>query len=270
MSKCLILVDNNASIPFVSEHGLALLIEHNGNSFLFDTGAGEALVKNSKLLGVDIACIDKVVLSHGHNDHTGGVASLGDCKIYARSGIDIPRFSIHKDTPVRNISMPANSVEKLHKSDWIHSDTFNEIFDGVFSSGKILRESDEDTGGPFFIDDVGTTPDLIEDEQALLLSSGMLVQGCCHAGIINTMEHFKRCCPDIEITSIIGGLHLLNASEKRLLQTANYLNKSNVKDLYLLHCTGHNAIAFLKQQCKEIRIHISSVGEFISCYDNKK
>jgi 7,8-dihydropterin-6-yl-methyl-4-(beta-D-ribofuranosyl)aminobenzene 5'-phosphate synthase len=138
---------------------------------------------------------------------------------------------------------------------WQKIDSFTEIFDGIFLTGTISRESGEDTGGPFFLDAQGDVVDTISDEQALLFASGVLVQGCCHSGIINTLEHCKKYRSDIAIHTIIGGLHLLNASQERLMQTAEYLNSYGIKKLYALHCTGQNAIEFLSEKCPTIEIY---------------
>ncbi len=263
MAKLTVIVENNADSPFIAEHGLALLIDFNDKRILFDTGAGGALVENAKLLNIDINSVTHIILSHGHNDHTGGLCNFSEGKVYSLSDVVIQRFSIHENSPVHDISMPKKSVEKLQKLYWIHSDSPLEIFDGAFLSGRIPRISGEDVGGPFYLDETGCVPDSIIDEQALLLSSGLLVQGCCHAGIVNTMRHFKMCCPDIEIRAIVGGLHLLHASIERLQQTAVYLNNSEVEDLYLMHCTGENAIKYLSENCPNIRVHYCKVGEVI-------
>lgn len=264
MIKIKLIVENNAKVPFEAEHGLALLVDCGVDVLLFDTGAGNALRANASLMGVDLVSIKNVVLSHGHNDHTGGLHEISNfATIHATSSIDVRRFSIHEGLPVRDISMPVKSVEKLHCSNWNKVDGFKEIFSGAFLTGAIPRNSGEDTGGPFFLDARGEHEDIIFDEQALLLSSGVLIQGCCHSGIINTMQYCKQCCPQIRINTIIGGLHLLNATHERLAQTASYLNESGVKKLFPLHCTGQNAIEFFMKECPDLEIANFDVGQEI-------
>ena len=255
MPSVKLIVENNLPTPLIAEHGLAMLLEYAGQKILFDTGASDILTKNAEVLGIDFSEISAVVLSHGHNDHTGGLAHFsGDCAVFASASIDKRRFSIHADVPIRDISMPSNSVDKLKSMNWQKIDSFTEIFDGIFLTGTIPRESGEGTGGPFFLDEQGNVIDSISDEQALLFASGVLVQGCCHSGIINTLEYCKKCRPNIAIHTIIGGLHLLNASQDRLAQTAEYLNAYGIKKLYALHCTGQNAIEFLSEKCPTIEI----------------
>lgn len=264
--KYTVLVENKAQTPYVADHGLALLIERKSKKILFDTGTDNAIQKNSKILGIDLNAIDTIVLSHGHNDHTDGLKNLpNNATIYASPDISKERFSFHQSKPLSNISMPCNSKQKLLDAHWIQNKNLSEIFDGAFLSGEIPRLSDEDTGGKFFLDKEMTIPDFITDEQALLFVEGILFQGCCHAGIINTLSHFNKSCPSIKIHTIVGGLHLLHASEKRLQQTANCLNEFDIKQLHLLHCTGKNAIEYLSKSCKNIEIITPQTGSIISC-----
>lgn len=91
-----------------------------------------------------------------------------------------------------------------------------------------------------------TMPNLIPEEQALLLASGILIAGCCHAGIINTVEACRRTRPNIAIRTIIGGLHLRHASKDRLERTISYLTSLDIERLVLMHCTGENAVEYLR------------------------
>lgn len=255
--RCSILVENHALPGLMAEHGLSLLIEQNGESILFDTGAGKALKENCKILNIN-NLPENVFLSHGHNDHTGGIGLLAGKTVFAAEGIEKKRFSCHPGKPVRDLSMPENILIFVRISSPM------EILPGMYATGPIPRLSGEDCGGPFFLDPEKKTPDTIADEQALLLKEGVLIQGCCHAGIINTLEHCRKYLPEIKIHTVIGGLHLLLADEKRLKQTADYLRKSAVKRLYLLHCTGENAVAYLQAVLPDCAIFTPCAGETIT------
>ena len=89
-------------------------------------------------------------------------------------------------------------------------------------------------------------PNLIPEEQAFLLVSGVLITGCCHSGIINTVEACRRTRPNIAIRTIIGGLHLRHASKDRLERTISYLTSLDIERLVLMHCTGENAVEYLR------------------------
>lgn len=110
------------------------------------------------------------------------------------------------------------------------------------------RQKGEDCGGHFFSDEACTKPNPIPEEQALLLASGVLITGCCHAGIINTVETCRKTRPDVAIRTIVGGLHLRHASEERLERTAAYLASLGLERLILMHCTGENAAEYLRSR----------------------
>ena len=80
MTRITDIVDNRAAEGFVAEHGLSLLIEHGDERILFDMGAGAALRPNAEKLGVDLDGVTRMVLSHSHNDHTGGLGGLALCR----------------------------------------------------------------------------------------------------------------------------------------------------------------------------------------------
>lgn len=241
-----VLVENQTPAPFFAEHGLSLLIEHGGHRILFDTGAGHALLHNAQCLNVDLNTVDHVVLSHGHSDHTGGLRLFQPRQIWHAPEITCKHFSRHADRPVSNITMPENCIEAFYTAERQGVAAFQQMLPGIYLTGPIPRVSGETTGGPFFHDPDGMTPDFIPDEQAMLFEHGVLIQGCCHAGIINTLEYCRKCAPQIPVHTIIGGLHLLHAEAERLQRTAEYLHQYGITTLYLMHCTGANAIDYMR------------------------
>lgn len=265
--KLTVLADNLAEAPWVGEHGLALLLDHPAGQLLFDTGAGAALAPNGKLARLNPAELRQIVLSHGHFDHTGGVADLlplaPQAEVYFGSGVEKVRYSHHPGRPVKELTFPKSGLSALctHPSDKLHSvATFTEIAPGLLLTGAIPRVTFEDCGGPFFLDEAATQPDTLEDEIALLTTSGALIQGCCHAGILNTLTHCMHCHPEIPVRTIVGGLHLLHASPERLEKTANALNQLSLERLILLHCTGEAAVDFLKTRLT-CEVCVGQVGD---------
>ena len=245
------LVDTLANPGYMSEFGLSLFIEANGRIILFDTGAGEALIPNAARMGLDLDSATDIALSHGHYDHTGGFAKLDpppQAPVYVGRGIAEPCWSLHDDGTKHEIAMPIESQIALSMFEAREVSSFTEIYPGMFLTGPIPRASGEDCGGHFFSDEACTTPNLIPEEQALLLSSGVLITGCCHAGIINTIEVCRKTRPDIAIRTIVGGLHLRHASEERLERTASYLASLGLERLVLMHCTGENAVEYLSSR----------------------
>ena len=260
-----ILVDNLAADGLVAEHGLSMLIKVGGRTLLFDAGQNDALEQNLAKLGISLTHLDAFVLSHGHYDHTGAVDFVlqenPEVQVYAHPKIFSRRFSIYSGKAPKEISMPSEErlvVANLPDSQlhWIKEPT--QILDGVWMTGPIPRfQPLEDVGGPFFTDPEGREPDPIEDDMALWIETpkGLLVVcGCCHSGLINTINHIQRASGNKTIWGIVGGFHLKNASAERLEATTDALCTFKPDFMVPCHCTGEVAIARFKQNLNtEIR-----------------
>lgn len=260
--KVRIVIDNEAHEGYAFEHGLSLLCEFEHEKLLFDTGAGNVFTENFAKTGEEAQKIHFLVLSHGHYDHTGGVGQFLSSgfsgTVFYGKGMEKRRYSIHSDRPVKELTIPCDAFEALEKIPEERRreiTSFTRINEDFFLTGEIAHTSFEDRGGPFFLDKEGRNKDELTDEIALLSSSGVLIQGCCHAGIINTLSHCEKNVPHIPVRYIIGGLHLLYADEEKLAKTVQYLNNvKSLEKLILLHCTGKNAVEYLQKHlsCKVV------------------
>lgn len=248
-----LVVDNEAAEGLVVEHGFAAWIEAGKHRILFDTGQGAALLPNATALGIDLATADALVLSHGHYDHTGGIPDFLDrnaiAPLYAGPGFDAQRYSCHPDKPARNIGLndPVRArLKALPERRQVSVEAPRYLRPGVGISGPIPRlAAFEDTGGPFYLDGDQRQPDLLNDDLSMWFETAqglLILTGCCHAGLVNTVQYLRQVSGIERIHGIIGGLHLLQASEARMAETLRFLNACAPDLLVPCHCTGEAAI----------------------------
>lgn len=250
-----ILVDNQAPLDLVAEHGLSIWIEAEGKRILFDTGQGGALEPNAREIGVDLAQTDILILSHGHYDHTGGIAQVlrhnQKTNVYCHPGITQVHYSIKNGT-MKSIQIPAESKAALDHMPapnlhWISRPVH--LSENIGITGPIPRETVyEDTGGSFYLDPQGERPDPISDDMAMWIRTdkGLVIcVGCCHAGLVNTLYYIQALTGEKEIRAVIGGFHLLNAGRQRLDHTITALHYLKPATIVPCHCTGEKATQLL-------------------------
>jgi len=251
-----ILVENTTPMPgFQGEYGFAALVVVDGKKFLFDTGSADALLKNAVAGGVDLAQIDDLVISHGHFDHTGAVVPFLQTgtgkKVYAHAGIFIPRYLVLGEYKKEiGILFPADKIN-TNGADFIITNEFTEIHPEVFVTGEIPRTNDyEDVGGSFYVlVNENYVPDNIGDDMSMVINHPdglIIISGCAHAGIINTIEYAQKKTGQNKIKAFIGGTHLAGASEKRMERTLMDLQNFDIEQIIACHCTGFDAMVKLR------------------------
>lgn len=266
-----LVVDNDAGNGLVAEHGFAAWIEAGEHRILFDTGQGIALLPNSTALGIDLSSADALVLSHGHYDHTGGIPDFLACNVDASlffgAGYDVDRYSCHPGKPARDIGLadPVRSVlQKLPEHRLVTLAAPRYLYPGIGISGPIPRLTPfEDTGGPFFLDREQQRPDDIVDDLSMWFetTAGLLIlTGCCHSGLVNTIQYIRQISGIERLHGVIGGLHLLQASEDRLQQTLRFLDDCAPDLLVPCHCTGDASIQCIFQEFGAQRVQSGGAG----------
>ena len=259
-------VDNAArrSSPFWGEHGLAFLIENEGANVLLDTGqSGTVLLHNLALLEVDPRHIDAVVLSHAHYDHTGGLAALLEqapgLPLFAHPDIFRERFSRRK-TGIESIGLALGREELAQRAELHLNAEPTEVAPGIWTTGEIaLRPEPEGRSARHLVrEGEGWAPDPYRDDQALVLKTGkglVVLCGCCHAGLLNTLAHVRRIFGQ-EIIAVAGGTHLVSADEAQLRHVVAALREEYGSPLlHLNHCTGERAYMILAQAFGERVAH---------------
>jgi 7,8-dihydropterin-6-yl-methyl-4-(beta-D-ribofuranosyl)aminobenzene 5'-phosphate synthase len=241
--------------PFWGEHGLAFLIETQTGCVLFDAGqSSTVLLHNLELLGIEPKAISALAISHAHYDHTGGLPALlehvADIPLHAHPDLFRERFSRREGTP-KFVGLPLER-EALERRLMLQlSGEPTEILAGVWTTGGITdRAEPEGRSAHHLVRGAeGWEPDPYRDDMSLVLETGgglVVLCGCCHAGLLNTLAHVRRTF-GTDITAVAGGTHLLHADKAHLRRVIEVLRELGVPRLYLNHCTGQRAYVTLAQ-----------------------
>jgi len=244
-----VVVDNTARNPdLLAEHGLCFWIEDGGHRLLFDTGQGAAVRANAGTLGVPLEQAEAIALSHGHYDHTGGLAEAwmtpAATPLYLHPAALAPRYRVSGGT-AKEISMPrpVRDLVAHHMTSLRYTNQPTEIAPGAWLTGYVPRRhpEEEEEPEPFFLYPSGQQRDPLMDDQALYLVTvtGVIVLlGCAHAGVINTLDYIRDLTGNAPLRAVIGGMHLRAASAARLAWTVAQLQRLNPGMLVPAHCTG--------------------------------
>ena len=273
--KITLVVDNEAPPGLLAEHGFAAWIDTGEESLLFDTGQGTALIPNADALNIDLSQANALILSHGHYDHTGAVAAFLAVNpnapvIYAHDAT-ICRFSCRPDEqPPRQIGMSddvRHILVQLPPERRNVLDAPRYLRPGIGITGPVPRISNfEDTGGPFYLNPDKTQADPITDDLSLwfeTMDGLVILTGCCHSGLVNTVRHAQQVSGITRIHGIIGGLHLLNASPERLDATLAFLHECAPDFLLPCHCTGTHVTDRLHTEFGDAVMKGGGAGETI-------
>jgi 7,8-dihydropterin-6-yl-methyl-4-(beta-D-ribofuranosyl)aminobenzene 5'-phosphate synthase len=269
--KITILADNlvSAGEGVLGEHGLSMLVQAEGRSLLFDVGQSGVFLRNAALLDVDLTSASKVVLSHGHYDHTGALlmflSAFGPREVVAHPAIIEAKYSRRRGRTPRSIGVPFSADDLRLQGAVPRLDSSpQQLFPGAVTSGPIPRTNDfEAIPSSFAVGSPGRfRPDTFEDEQALFLTSRsglVVVVGCSHRGVINTLHHALALTGEKRIHALIGGTHLGPAGDDQLAATIQEFRRLDLARIVACHCTGFTAAARLAAEFGD-RFHPGGVG----------
>ena len=246
----------------IGEWGLSILIETDAISVLLDTGKNISATYNANALGIDLSSIDKIVLSHSHADHTGGLREVlrrirrSEVEIIAHPDVWALRYRSRPSQADRFAGIPFQRQE-LENFGAVFNLTAKptKLTDNIMTTGEIPMVTDfeaiESGDTRFIKEDTGFRPDEILDDRAIIINTEqglVVITGCAHRGIINTLYHAQQITGVKIIHMVIGGAHLFTASEHRIRRTIIALKDLNIQRLGLCHCTGLPAITLMAQE----------------------
>lgn len=267
------LVDNISNQGMPTEHGLSLLVEfESGEKLLFDMGQGTLFCENAKRLGIDISDVDMAVISHGHYDHGGGLATFlaenTKANVFVHKDAFQPHYSL-RESGLTYIGLDTDlkdnpRIVKCFNSETINSNTI--LYAGVHGNcclppGNSRLFKDEDNHNDTFTDEQNLI--IMDDENTLLFA------GCAHSGIINIMREAEKKAHGRIPTHVFGGFHLTKTGlskdeeEKYIQNSANELHKYPDTTFYTMHCTGLEAFSMLHSLLGS-QIQYLSCGESVS------
>ena len=269
------LSENTAGLGgLMAEWGLSILVESEETNILFDTGQSLSASHNAEIMGIDLSRIDKIVLSHGHFDHTGGLKQallrIGkEIEIIAHPDIWAAKYSRHQGQEARYIGIPFHrqTLESLGAKFSLSREPVR-LSDNITTSGEIPMTTEYEIIEPHLQVKEGQRfkPDKLLDDQALIITTGaglVVILGCAHHGVINTLYHAQKLTGVEAIYAVFGGCHLISATEERIWLTIAALKELGVQLLGLSHCTGLAASAIMAREFGE-RFLFNIAGTAIS------
>jgi 7,8-dihydropterin-6-yl-methyl-4-(beta-D-ribofuranosyl)aminobenzene 5'-phosphate synthase len=269
--KLVVLLDNNTFIDryFLGEPGVSYFIEADGKKILFDAGYSDAFIRNAN--------VDTIVLSHGHLDHTWGMAPL--IQLYTEGMIEgraVKRPSL--------VAHPGVLASKRYRNlpeigSMLSAEKLAAFFDLRFSRqplylterliflGEIERVTDfeaQKSLGVVVENGMECDDTLLEDSALVYRSPNglVIITGCSHSGICNIVEYARKVTGEQRVVDIIGGFHLLDPTAEQLQGTLRYLEKLKPERVHACHCTDLRSKIAMSRSVEVKEVGVGLVLEY--------
>ncbi|MGL4343819.1 MAG: MBL fold metallo-hydrolase [Cellulosilyticaceae bacterium] len=243
--KLKVLVDNNTYIDqyYCGEPAVSYYIEDEGTCLLLDVGYSDLFIKNATAFGLDLNKVSKVVISHGHDDHTRGLKyyfeQYANHEVSVIAHPDAFKEKVYGDL---HICSPILEEELSQKCDLVLTDKPYRVSPHITFLGEIPQMNEFETrvaiGKQMSNDEM--VDDYVRDDSALVYQNAQgiyIITGCSHSGICNIIEYAKEVCQEERVLGVIGGFHLFEVNE-RVDQTIAYLRQNQVETISPCHCTS--------------------------------
>jgi 7,8-dihydropterin-6-yl-methyl-4-(beta-D-ribofuranosyl)aminobenzene 5'-phosphate synthase len=245
------LAENSASwLKLLAEWGLSILVEMDDITVLVDTGASGVAAHNARAMGIDMKSVDKILFSHGHIDHVGGLLELLEMRknpveVIAHPDVWAPKYWQSTDGS-KNMHVGIPYQKELAESMGASFNLTKEpvwLTENMVTSGEVPMVTDYEAidAGACVKSIDGLIPDPLWDDQSLFIKSErglLIISGCAHRGIVNTLLHAQNLTGCKEIYAVIGGTHLVGASDQRIEQTIEEFKRLDIQKIGVSHCTG--------------------------------
>jgi len=247
----------------IGEWGFAALVEADGHKILYDTGARpNTVLENARELKIDLSSVQDVILSHFHADHTTGLMTLRRevlrtnpaalSHVHVGQGIFLSRRLGSGETEQNPMIAMKKEYEATGGKFIVHEKP-EELLPGVWLTGPVPRTYPEKNWTPGYKVEKGNSwvEDNLPEDQALIFNTAsglVMLSGCAHAGIINTLHYAREFLQPAPVQAAIGGFHLFAASDEQLDWTADKLREFQIAQILGAHCTGIESVYRLRQR----------------------